>query len=169
MKNRFAAGGATSACSFQWAIFLERVSTTFANALSGTERIRILTEVGPAQLRVTFSVKVNEAVQLELRSHAEAKEHIPGEILAELESAEDSAEVESGVRQFIEWVKTGKPEVRVFPSAKVHAKVYIMTFVDGHIDKGRVVTGSSNFSESGLVENSGIHVESGFALITTSR
>ena len=34
-----------------------------------------------------------------------------------------------------------------------------MTFVDGHIDKGRVVTGSSNFSQSGLVENLEFNVE----------
>ena len=34
-----------------------------------------------------------------------------------------------------------------------------MTFVDGHIDKGRVVTGSSNFSESGLVANLEFNVE----------
>ena len=34
-----------------------------------------------------------------------------------------------------------------------------MTFVDGHIDKGRVVTGSSNFSESGLVDNLEFNVE----------
>src|ERR1700687_233712 len=124
-----------------------------AKALSGTEKIRIL--IGLKLDRPSFELlsRANEAVQLDLRSHAEAKEQIPGEILAELESVEDSAEVESGVRQFVEWVKSGKLEVRVFPSAKVHAKVYIMTFVDGHIDKGRVVTGSSNFSESGLVEN----------------
>jgi superfamily II DNA or RNA helicase len=96
---------------------------------------------------------------MDLRSHAEAKECVPGEILAELEHAEDSKDVESGVRQFVEWVKSGKLEVRVFPSAKVHAKLYVMSFVDGHIDKGRVVTGSSNFSQSGLVDNLEFNVE----------
>ena len=86
-----------------------------ANALSGTERIRIL--IGLKLDRPSFELlsRANEAAQLDLRSHAEAKEQIPGEILAELESVEDSVEVESSVRQFIEWVKTGKLEVRVFP------------------------------------------------------
>jgi len=98
-------------------------------------------------------------MSLDLASHAETKERIPGKILAELESVEDSAEVEEGVRQFIEWVKNGKLEVRVFPSGKLHAKLYVMTFVDGHIDKGRVVTGSSNFSESGLAANLEFNVE----------
>lgn len=96
---------------------------------------------------------------MNLRSHAEAKESLPGDILAELEHVEDSQDVESGVRQFIQWVKSGKLEVRVFPSAKLHAKLYIMSFVDGHIDKGRVVTGSSNFSQSGLVDNLEFNVE----------
>src|SRR5208282_2241242 len=52
-----------------------------------------------------------------------------------------------------------KLEVRVYPSAKIHAKLYIMTFFDGHMDKGRVVTGSSNFSQSGLVQNLEFNVE----------
>src|SRR5580658_7216614 len=34
-----------------------------------------------------------------------------------------------------------------------------MSFVAGHIDKGRVITGSSNFSESGLVANLEFNVE----------
>jgi len=34
-----------------------------------------------------------------------------------------------------------------------------MTFVDGHSDKGRVITGSSNFSESGLAANLEFNVE----------
>ena len=34
-----------------------------------------------------------------------------------------------------------------------------MTFVDGHIDRGRVITGSSNFTESSLQENLEFNVE----------
>jgi hypothetical protein len=30
----------------------------------------------------------------------------------------------------------GKLEVRAYPSERLHAKLYVMTFVDGHIDKG---------------------------------
>lgn len=130
-----------------------------ADALKPTEKIRIL--IGLETDRPTFDLlaKAKEETQLDLRSHAETKERVPGEILAELETVEDSAEIESGVRQFVDWAKSGKLEVRVFPSAKLHAKLYIMTFVDGHIDKGRVITGSSNFSESGLVANLEFNVE----------
>jgi len=130
-----------------------------SDSLAPTEKIRIL--IGLQTDRPTFELlsRAKDELQLQLRSHAEAKEQVPDDILAELEDADDSEAVESGVRRFIEWAKSGKLEVRVFPSAKVHAKVYIMTFVDGYIDKGRVVTGSSNFSESGLVANLEFNVE----------
>jgi superfamily II DNA or RNA helicase len=49
--------------------------------------------------------------------------------------------------------------VRVYPSEKIHGKVYIMTFAPGHIDNGRVITGSSNLSQSGLVDNLEFNVE----------
>jgi hypothetical protein len=50
----------------------------------------------------------------------------------------------------VEWIKSGKLEVRAFPSERLHAKLYIMTFIDGHIDKGRVITGSSNYRRAGV-------------------
>jgi superfamily II DNA/RNA helicase len=130
-----------------------------AKALEATEKVRVL--IGLSTDRPTFDLlsRAKDQMNLELRSHAEAKESIPGEILTELENADDNEDVESGVRQFVEWVKSGKLAVRVFPSAKIHAKVYIMSFIEGHIDKGRVVTGSSNFSQSGLVDNLEFNVE----------
>ncbi len=130
-----------------------------APALQPTEKIRILIGLKTDQSTFEMLSHAKEQIQLDLRSHAEAKERVPGQILAELESIDDSAEVETGVRQFVEWVKSGKLEIRVYPSAKLHAKLYIMSFVEGHIDKGRVVTGSSNFSESGLVQNLEFNVE----------
>jgi superfamily II DNA or RNA helicase len=130
-----------------------------AESLGPTEKIRIL--IGLSTDRPTFELlsHAKEQMQFDLRSHAEAKERVPVEILAELEHVEDSTEIETGVRQFVEWVKNGKLEVRVYPSARLHAKLYIMSFVEGHIDKGRVVTGSSNFSQSGLVDNLEFNVE----------
>ncbi len=127
--------------------------------LKATEKIRIL--IGLQTDRPTFDLlsQAKGQTKLDLRSHAEVKERMPGEILTELENSDDSKEIESGVRQFIEWVKSGKLEIRAFPSAKLHAKLYVMTFVDGHIDKGRVITGSSNFSEPGLAANLEFNVE----------
>ena len=130
-----------------------------ASALEPTEKVRIL--IGLSTDKPTFNLiqEAREQVQLDLRSHAETKESVPEAILAELESVDDSPDIEAGVLQFVEWIKTGKLEVRVYPSAKLHSKLYIMTFFEGHIDKGRVVTGSSNFSQSGLVDNLEFNVE----------
>ena len=128
-------------------------------ALEKTEKIRIL--IGLKTDRTTFNLlqQARQQQELVLKSHAETKERLPGEILSELEHADDSAALERGVATFLEWVRSGKMEVRVYPSEDLHAKVYIMTFVDGHIDKGRVITGSSNFSQSGLQDNLEFNVE----------
>jgi len=117
-------------------------------SLERTEKVRIL--IGLSTDRTTFNL-LQQASQgaLDLVSHAEAREQLPFNILRELEKADDTAELEDGVRKFIEWMRSGKMEVRVYPSEKIHAKIYIMTFVDGHIDAGRVITGSSNFSQAG--------------------
>ena len=77
----------------------------------------------------------------------------------ELEKSEDTANVEEGVRKFVEWIASGKLEIKAYPSERVHAKLYIMTFHEGDRDKGRVITGSSNFTEAGLVDNLEFNVE----------
>ena len=46
-----------------------------------------------------------------------------------------------------------------YPSERIHAKLYIMTFHEGDRDKGRVVTGSSNLTEAGLQDNLEFNVE----------
>jgi hypothetical protein len=94
-----------------------------------------------------------------LEFHARVREQLPGEILTELQKSGDSSDIEDGVRKFVEWIKSGKLEVRAYPSERLHAKLYVMTFADGHIDKGRVITGSSNLTEAGLQDNLEFNVE----------
>jgi hypothetical protein len=128
-------------------------------SLSRTEKIRIL--VGIKTDRATYDLIqiAKEQQEFVLESHAHVRQQLPGEILTELQKSGDSSEIEDGVRKFVEWIKSGKLEVRAYPSERLHAKLYVMTFVDGHIDKGRVITGSSNFTESGLQENLEFNVE----------
>ena len=106
------------------------------DALLPTEKIRILIGLETDRPVSNLLSQAKQEMQLELRSHAEAKEAIPSEVLAELEEAEESSDLEAGVQKFIEWAKSGKLEVRVFPSAKLHAKLYIMTFLDGDHRQG---------------------------------
>ncbi|HNX05696.1 MAG TPA: phospholipase D-like domain-containing protein, partial [Opitutales bacterium] len=128
-------------------------------ALTKTEKIRIL--VGIKTDGATYELIQTAKAQQEfiLESHAHVRERLPGEILSELQKSGDSSEIEEGVRKFVEWIKSGKLEVRAYPSERVHAKLYIMTFHDGDRDKGRVITGSSNFTEAGLQENLELNVE----------
>ena len=137
-------------------------------ALTKTEKIRIL--VGIKADRATYELIQTAKKQAEfvLESHAQVRERVPDEILRELQESGESSEIENGVRKFVEWIKSGKLEVRTYPSERVHAKLYIMTFHEGDRDKGRVITGSSNFTEAGLVDNLEFNVELKIARTTTS-
>ena len=130
------------------------------NSLEKTEKIRIL--IGISTNRQTFDLIANasEETQQEIGfSHAETKDEIEKQIEQELAGSEDSQKVEQGVIKFIEWIKVGKLEIRAYPSQNLHAKLYIMTFKEGDRDTGRVITGSSNFTQAGLIDNLEFNVE----------
>ncbi len=128
-------------------------------ALTKTEKIRILVGIKTdgAIYELIQSAKAQQ--ELALESHAYVRQRVPGEILEELQNSGDSSEIEGGVRKFVEWINSGKLEVRAYPSQRLHAKLYIMTFQEGDRDKGRVITGSSNFTEAGLQNNLEFNVE----------
>lgn len=128
-------------------------------ALKQTEKIRILIGIKTDGATYDLIRTAKEQQEFVLESHAHVRERVPGEILAEFQKSGDTSQIEDGVRKFVEWIKSGKLEVRAYPSERLHAKLYVMTFVDGHIDKGRVITGSSNLTEAGLQENLEFNVE----------
>jgi|GEM_PF-887912 len=128
-------------------------------ALSKTEKIRILIGIKTDGATYELIQTAKEQQEFVLESHAQVRERVPGEILGELQKSGDSSDIEDGVRKFVEWIKSGKLEVRAYPSERVHAKLYIMTFQEGDRDKGRVITGSSNFTEAGLQNNLEFNVE----------
>jgi SNF2 family DNA or RNA helicase len=76
-----------------------------------------------------------------------------------MDHSPDNFETELGVRKFIEFLQSGKMEIKAYPSGNLHAKVYISRFGEDDRDFGRVITGSSNFSESGLLANREFNVE----------
>lgn len=128
--------------------------------LQKTERIRIL--VGIATSRGTYDLirSAEDGGQNPLLfSHAETKQKIEDTIKYEMTDSEDNQDVEEGVQKFIEWIKEGKLQIRAYPSQNIHTKLYIMTFREGDRDKGRVITGSSNFTQSGLIDNLEFNVE----------
>ena len=129
-------------------------------ALEKTERVRIL--VGISTDRRTYELVTNakEEKQLEfVFSHAEAKQVIENQVAEEMEFSQDSEYVERGVVKFVDWIRTKKLEIKAYPSQNIHAKVYIVTFNKGDRDVGRVITGSSNLTQSGLADNLEFNVE----------
>ncbi|MFA4909785.1 MAG: helicase-related protein [Desulfobacteria bacterium] len=129
-------------------------------SLEKTERIRIL--IGISTNRQTYDLldKAGKSKQQAIEfSHAETKEEVEKLIEQELADSEDNRKVEEGVNKFIEWVRDKKLEIRAYPSQNIHAKLYIMTFYEGDRDVGRVITGSSNFTQAGLIDNLEFNVE----------
>lgn len=127
-------------------------------ALDKTQKIRVL--IGLSTNKETFDLIQRGNAQQELSlSHAETKDVYAQTVVSELNEVEETKKIETGVRAFIEWISQKKLEIRAFPTANLHAKMYIMTHEKGSRDKGRVVTGSSNFSVSGLKGNLELNVE----------
>jgi HKD family nuclease len=127
-------------------------------ALEKTDKIRVLIGLNTDQETFDHILKSRQQLELHL-SHAETKEVYAQTVVKELEAVEESKEVEAGVRTFIDWLVNKKLEIRAFPEGNLHAKLYIMTHKKGARDKGRIVTGSSNFSVSGLTGNLELNVE----------
>jgi hypothetical protein len=44
----------------------------------------------------------------------------------ELVDAQDSLAIETGIQKFIEWIHSGKLEVKLYREQNIHAKIYIM-------------------------------------------
>lgn len=129
-------------------------------AMEEIEKIRIL--VGLNVDRQTIQI-VNKSKDTELFMipMKKVKEEYCNDIVLEMDNSEDNLETEQGIRKFIEWLQNGKIEIRVYPEAPLHAKVYIMR---KDLEKvpdqyGSVITGSSNFSKAGLINNLEFNVE----------
>lgn len=145
------------------------------DALEPVEKIRIL--VGLSVDRDSYEMMQchhqNGAIDFE--SHQRTKKRYQQNLKEEIENSdENDNRLEIGIRKFIEFLKTDcqnpgmdkadngngkKLEIRAYPSKNIHAKVYIGKFKPEDRDYGFVITGSSNFSESGLVANREFNVE----------
>lgn len=130
-------------------------------ALETVEKIRILVGLNVDKFTVKIIDQATNEAKVAAVSVADGKDIIAGEVEKEFEAATSSAEVEKGVRIFLDWLKSGKLEMRMFTDAPIHAKVYIMRKDQEKVPDtfGSVITGSSNFSEAGLVNNLEFNVE----------
>lgn len=129
-------------------------------SLDPTEKIRILIGISTNKEVLKLIQESKSQAQPTLRfSHAEVKQEFENSITEEMAQSEDNATIEEGVSKFIEWLNSGKLEIKAYPTENIHAKLYIMTFKEGDRDVGRVITGSSNFTQAGLVDNLEFNIE----------
>ncbi|HLC15439.1 MAG TPA: phospholipase D-like domain-containing protein [Thermodesulfovibrionia bacterium] len=130
------------------------------NSLENTEKIRILIGIGTDKKMYELMTNVIKNQQQTLPfSHAQTKQVVAYSVEKELEDSQDNSSVEQDVIKFIEWIRCKKLEIRAYPSQNIHAKLYILSFKQGDRDVGRVITGSSNLTQAGLVDNLEFNVE----------
>ncbi|MGL5052036.1 MAG: helicase-related protein [Cetobacterium sp.] len=128
-------------------------------ALENTEKIRILIGID-TDSDVFKMISYAENIDALFLSHKDVKNIVNNKIINEMEKSEDSLKVENGIKKFIQLIQERKLEIRVYPKEKIHAKVYIMRKdMEKSEDYGKVITGSSNFSYSGLKGNLEFNVE----------
>lgn len=130
-------------------------------SMKDVEKIRVLVGLNVDGKTVQIIEKAKEEQMSFEMSHKEVKIEFSDDVAEEMQNSEDSYRVEKGVKTFIKWLQTGKLEMRVYPDAPIHAKVYIMRKDMEKVPDqyGTVITGSSNFSKAGLVNNLEFNVE----------
>ena len=113
-----------------------------------TEKIRILNGINVDQQ----TLEILENLDLTPKNNQETLEQYKKKIITDLENSDDTKEIEDAIHLFIKYLKDGKIEIRQHKENKIHAKVYICRFnpKDDLPLYGSVITGSSNFSLSGL-------------------
>ncbi len=119
--------------------------------LENIEKIRVLVGINTNQQ--TFDMlSASRSNQLTLKdSTSEIKKELENKIINEYETSKDTFDVEEGTKKFIDWIKSGKLEIRASPNQDMHGKIYIFTSKGGGFgDEGRVITGSSNLTDAGL-------------------
>ncbi len=142
--------------------------------LESIDKIRILVGLNVDRRAYEIIESVRSGGEFDFESHSRTKRIFSEQTASEMDVSEDSYEAEIGIKKFIGFLTADclnkeqdiansgngkKMELRAYPSENIHAKVYISRFKEGELDYGRVITGSSNFSESGLVANREFNVE----------
>lgn len=130
-------------------------------SMESVEKIRILVGLNVDKYTVKIIDKATMELAYDSPTTKQAKEAFGESVETEFEEAEPTSEIEQGVRTFVDWLKNGKLDLRMYMEAPIHAKVYIMRKDMERVPDtyGSVITGSSNFSEAGLQNNLEFNVE----------
>ena len=134
---------------------------TMYEALQDVEKIRVLVGLNVDHFTTKIVDLANEEYKSAMVSVKQGAEILGKEVEQEFEETDATEEIEQGVRTFIDWLKCGRLEMRMYLEAPIHAKVYIMRKNPAKVldTFGSVITGSSNFSVAGLRNNLEFNVE----------
>ena len=91
-----------------------------SNALEKVENIRILVGMGIDKK----TLKTLNQYQLEFKKPQLVQKETEKAIINELNYSDDSYEIEDGIRKFLNWIESGKIQIKAYPEP-LHAKVYI--------------------------------------------
>ncbi len=131
------------------------------DSIKNLEKVRII--VGINLDKPVFEVLKDKSLGYE--SNKKVLENFKAEELNDLNSLPYNKKIERGIQLLKNLLSEEKLELRIHKTKKLHAKVYIfletpLKNYDNSIDyRGSVITGSSNFSVSGLKNNVEINVE----------
>ena len=136
-------------------VFLHQRFLPALSALESVKKVRILIGLKNEQVVHGLIQIARDGASEGAPSIAEIKATFGGMLRKELVQADDTLAIETGVRKFIEWIRSGKLEVKLYREQNIHAKVYILTpeHPVESVNHGYVITGSSNLSHSGLEGN----------------
>ena len=145
------------------------------DSIESVDKTRILVGLGVDEESYRAVDIFRAQSSLDLESHKNAKSAFQENLINDIEKSDESDErLELGITKFIAFLQAEctnpqndksqggngrKLEIRAFPAKNIHAKVYIGRFAPDDRDYGFVITGSSNFSYSGLVANREFNVE----------
>lgn len=129
------------------------------DALDNVNHIRILIGINTDKEIVEMYKESQGQITTISDSAYESKKKYKNKLQEEFENSDDLEEIEAGVNRFVEMLKKGKLELRIYTKQPIHAKLYIMRNYEDCSDFGKVITGSSNFSANGLQNNLEFNVE----------
>ena len=131
------------------------------DSLESVKKIRILVGLNVDKLTVQILNGVTYSGTLFSPTVKVAKENFSSSVKDEFDDSDVSYEVEYGVRKFLEWLASSKLEIRLYTDAPLHAKVYIARKSENEVTENvdSVITGSSDFSKAGLINNLEFNVE----------
>ncbi len=129
--------------------------------LGKCEKIRILVGIDTDKEVSDWFKQSKKQSGIDFETNEKTKINALEKALSEINNEKQySQESYKSIHKFIEYIQSGKLEILAYSKGKIHAKVYIVKY-DEEVgtEYGKVITGSSNFSYSGLQGNREFNVE----------